>query len=64
MKISLTSARKNANLTMAKASKALGISSVTLRTWERGEAFPNVKFILKIEELYKIDFHDIYWAIK
>ncbi|SDX64056.1 helix-turn-helix transcriptional regulator [Salimicrobium album] len=51
--ISLKAARANAGMSIAEASKALGISHTTLVKWERrpGDLTPNQQ--KKIEEVYQ-----------
>lgn len=59
MKLTLKSARVNAGLTQAAAGKALGVSGVTLSSWERGKTFPDAVQIKKIEKLYGVSYNDI-----
>lgn len=59
MAITLKAARVNVGLTQIEAAKALGISPDTVRMYEKGETFPDVPMIRKIEELYRISYNDI-----
>lgn len=57
--ITLKAARVNSNLTLAEASKLIGVTKDTLVNWEKGKTFPNVPQINKIEDVYGIGFSDI-----
>ncbi len=57
--MTLKAARANIGLTLIEAAKKLGINKDTLSRWERGESFPNVPQIKKIEETYHVDFNSI-----
>lgn len=59
MKFTLKAARANANLSQEAAAEQLGISIVTLRKYEKGESFPAVPMIWKIEALYGVPFGDL-----
>lgn len=59
MKFTLKAARVNAGMSQEEAAARLGISCVTLRSYERGESFPAVPMILKIEALYGVPFGDL-----
>ena len=63
MAITLKAARVNKNLTVAEAATALGIAVDTLRQYERGNTFPDVQMIKKIEELYSISYNDINFLV-
>lgn len=55
--------RVESGLTIVEASKKLGITPNTLSRYERGETFPNVKMLKKIEELYKVPSADIFFNV-
>lgn len=59
MPITLKAARVNAGIKQGDAAKALGINPDTLCKWEKGETFPNVPQIKKIEKLYGLTYADI-----
>lgn len=53
-KYSLRALRVNAGLTIKEASKQLGISSVTLRSYEKYITVPNINVITKMLEIYNV----------
>ena len=59
MALTLKALRVNAGMKQEDAAKMLDVSVKTLCSWERGETFPNVKQITKIEGLYKVSYSDI-----
>lgn len=59
MKMTLKALRVNANMTQKETAEKLGVSITTLSFWERGERFPNVKDIKKIEKLFDVNYNDI-----
>lgn len=59
MKVSLKAARVNANLDQKTAARFIGVTPETLGNWEKGNSYPNVPQITKIEELYKVKYDDI-----
>ena len=59
MKLSLRALRVNEGLTLKDASKELGISTVTLRSYEYYRTIPNIEVINKILALYKVKIDDI-----
>ena len=59
MAITLKAARVNRNMTQSEAAEKLGISKDTLRNWEQGKSFPDVKAIKQIEALYGLSYNDI-----
>lgn len=58
MKISLRALRVNAGLTIKEASNSLGISSVTLRSYENKKTKPNIIILNKIFKLYNVKFNN------
>ncbi len=61
--ITLKAARANKNMSQAEAAKKLGVSVDTLLNWEAGKTFPKVPQIRKIEELYGVEYRDIYFFV-
>lgn len=59
MAITLKAARVNKNLSQVNAAKALGISVDTLGKYERGQLFPGVPTIQKMEMLYGVSYNDL-----
>lgn len=60
--ISLKAARVNAGFTQKEAAKQLKISETTLLKYERGETFPTVPVIRRIESLYAIPYRRIIFS--
>lgn len=52
-KISLAAARVNANLTQAEAADLIGVSRITLQSYETGKTVPTMTVCRKIETVYK-----------
>ena len=63
MQLSLKSARVNKGFTQEEAATKLGISPYTLANYENGKTFPDVPVIQKIEELYGIEYKDIFFSV-
>lgn len=59
MKITLKALRTNSKLTLEEASKQIGISRETLRSYESGKTAPDLKVLLKILKVYKADINDV-----
>lgn len=59
MEITLSAARVNAGFDRKAAADKLGISPDTLANWENGITFPNVPQIMRIENLYGVNYADI-----
>ena len=59
MAITLRAARVNAGLKQLDVAKMLGIAPDTLRKFETGEAFPDVKQIKQFETIYGLTYNDI-----
>lgn len=59
MKLTLKALRVNAGFTIEKASKELGISTVTLRSYETNKTIPTVKMMNKMLSLYNTKFSNI-----
>lgn len=56
MKITLKALRVNAGFTIEKASKELGISTVTLRNYEIKKTIPNLQMLHRMLKLYNAKF--------
>lgn len=59
MGITLKASRVNAGLTQKQASERLGVTSVTLGSWEKGKTFPKAWQLTKIADLYGVRIDDI-----
>ena len=62
MKFTLRAIRVNNGYTLKEASEKLGISTVTLRSYETNKTVPTVKMMQKIFKLYNaksINFYDL-----
>ena len=59
MKISIKAARVNAELTMKKAAKKIGVSENTLRTWEKGISTPRADLLPVICKVYNCTYDDL-----
>lgn len=59
MKITLKALRTNSKLTLEEASKQIGISRETLRSYESGKTAPDLKVLSKILKVYKADINDV-----
>ena len=63
-KITLKAARINRGLTITEAAKKLGINVATLSCYENGKTFPDVPMVIKILELYSINFDNVNFLCK
>lgn len=52
--ITLKAARVNCGLSQKEAAQKLGIAESTLYKWESGKNKPNVKYLGKIQKVYKM----------
>lgn len=59
MGITLKALRINAGYDQQTAAKFIGVTAETLGNWEKGETFPTVPHITKIENLYGVNYADI-----
>ena len=64
MKFTLRAIRLNNGYTLKEASEKLGISTVTLRSYEYYRTVPNINMVNKILELYKVNIDDISFVPK
>lgn len=55
-KVSMKAARVNADLTLAQAADAFGVSISTVKNWEAKKTFPNQPMIDKICEVYSVPY--------
>lgn len=63
MKITLRACRHNKGLTLQEASKKLRVSRDTLRNWEMGKTYPDVKNLKNIIELYGVKYDNIIFLV-
>ena len=59
LKISLKSARVNAELTQKQVAEMLGISNKTLTNWENGVSFPPADKVDTLCKLYGVHYDNI-----
>lgn len=59
MGMTLKAARVNRNMTQNQAACAIGVTSETVRSWEKGKTFPNTEQVKKIEEIYGLTYAEI-----
>ena len=59
MKITLKALRINSKLTLEEASKKIGISRETLRSYETFKTAPDLKLLPKILKVYNADINDV-----
>lgn len=64
LKISLKSARVNANLTQKEVAKKLGISNKTIGNWENGLSYPPADKINALCILYGLHYDNIIFSPK
>ena len=57
--LTLRAIRINKGWSLEEASVKIGVSKDTLSNWERGETYPNVPQIKRIEMVYNIPFNNI-----
>ena len=56
LQITLKAARVNAGYTQKEAAKKLGVSNITLLSWEKGVSMPKANQIDDICNLYKVTY--------
>lgn len=59
MKITLRAARVNKGLTQKEMAELVGVNNTTILKWEKGETYPDVINIRKIEEVLGVKYDDI-----
>ncbi|MDO4963005.1 MAG: helix-turn-helix transcriptional regulator [bacterium] len=62
MKITLRALRVNAGFTIKEASYRLGISSVTLRSYENKKTKPNIDLLNRMLKLYNVKFSNFEYS--
>ena len=60
LQISLAAARVNAGLTQKEVAEKMGVSKVTIISWEKGKTLPNIATARKLAELYEIPLDNIF----
>ena len=60
MKSNIRSIRKKRNLTQAKFACKLGISMITLRTYEKNSMYPRIDLVEKMTKILDCDFWELY----
>ena len=60
----LRTARDRLGLTQKEAAKRLGISDDVLSNYERGNPYPNVPMLKKIEEVYQVEYDQLLFLEK
>ena len=64
MTVTLKAARANTGLTQEEAATKIGISVFTLANYENGKTFPDVPIIKRIEEIYGIEYKNIFFSVE
>lgn len=59
MDITLKAARINRNLTQREAASLIGIRKETLAKYEKGQTFPNIPILKRIEEVYGVEYKEL-----
>lgn len=59
MQYSLKAIRVNKGETQEEASKGIGISIETLANYEKGNTYPDIPTLKKIEKHYDVNYNDI-----
>lgn len=59
MKLTLKALRANQNMTQVGAAKAVGVSELTWRNYEKGKTYPDVPVIRKMEQVFHVKYEDI-----
>lgn len=59
MKVTLRIARELKGYTQTEAAEKIGISTDTLRNYERGKSYPDIPVLKKIEDIYGIKYDNI-----
>lgn len=60
LKISLASARVNADLTQEEVARELSVSKSTIVSWEKGRTTPPTLYLQALLDLYKISADNIF----
>jgi len=59
MRMTLKTARELANYSQAEAAQLIGVSSDTLRNYEKGKSYPDIPTLRKIEDAYNVTYNQI-----
>ena len=59
LQYSLRAIRINKNKTQEEASRGIGISVETLANYEKGNTYPDIPTLKKIEKYYNINYNEI-----
>lgn len=62
-KLTLRAIRVNLGLSLDEASTLIGVSKDTLSNYERGDTYPDVPIIKRIEDVYNISYDKINFLI-
>ena len=63
MQLTLKAIRVNKGLTQEEASNGIGVSVETLANYEKGNTFPDVPTLKRIEKFYGIEYKNINFLI-
>lgn len=63
-KLTLRAIRVNLGLSLDEASTLIGVSKDTLSNYERGETYPDVPIIKRIEDVYNISYDKINFLVE
>lgn len=61
--ISLRAMRIDRGFSLRDLAKKCGVNPETIASWERGNSFPNVPYIIKLEGALACRFDDIRWNV-
>ena len=64
MAITLKAARVNSGLSQEEAATKIGVSVYTLANYENGKTFPDVPIIKRIEDVYSVEYKDIFFSVE
>lgn len=59
LRITLASARINANLTQNEVADKLGVNQSTIVNWEKGRTYPNADMLYRLSALYDMPVENI-----
>lgn len=61
-KMRLKALRVNKNWTQIEFAAKLGVSPETIKKWESGKHYPNMKYMKKISELLEVQINQIFFG--
>lgn len=64
MGITMKAARVNVGLSQVEAALKIGVSKETLSNYERGQSYPDVLILKKIEKVYGVPYHELIFLPK